>query len=180
MVSHMNSDQRDKWWPLIVNKQHYEGCRGCGIDLQKNKPSEFDQRPQGIIDHIDNVSTHNILKNLQILCRSCNKIKNPSKTYEPPKILTQSEATNLRVEDAWREWVMDKVLKNNGYEIEELINSGAELFKVSPDTIRYRYMAKITSMAGKFKAIDGMLYLKSMEIEDDESKIKGAISSLDL
>lgn len=140
MVTHMNSDQRSKWLS-VKSKGDKLFCRGCGKEVFKDK------EPKALVDHIDNDSSHNISKNIQILCRSCNRIKNPSKTFQPPKVLTQSEATNLRVEDAWREWITNKcAFAPEGIEVDEAISSGSELFKISPETIERRYLKKITNI----------------------------------
>lgn len=156
MVTHTNERQRNFWLiKKAVGDQWF--CKGCGKEVFKDK------EPKALIDHIDNDSSNNLSINIQVLCRSCNKIKNPNKSFEPRKIQTQSEFTNLRVEDAWRNWVADKVLTSNGegFPIDDIINAGAELFDCSPETIERRYMKKITSSAGKFEEENGRLYYKT-------------------
>jgi len=158
LVSHTNDRQREFWLKKkAIGDQWF--CEGCGKEVYYNI------EPKAIVDHIDNDESHNLSINIQILCRSCNRIKNPSKTFEPAKVLTQSESTNLRVEDAWRIWVSDKVLNSNGegYPVEDAINAGAELFDCSPETIERRYMKKITSSAGKFEEEKGRLYYKTKQ-----------------
>lgn len=158
MVTHTNDRQRDFWLKKkAIGDQWF--CKGCGKEVYQDK------EPKAQVDHIDNDSSNNNSKNIQVLCRSCNRIKNPSKPHEPEKVVTQSESTNMRVEEGWRIWVSNKVLNSNGegYPVEEAINSGAELFQCSPETIDRRYIKKITSEAGKFEEEKGRLYFKTEE-----------------
>ncbi len=152
----MGSYTRIRLYPEIIQKQGGEFCAGCGITPEQTNEKKL------LINHIDNNNLNNMIKNLQFLCRACNRIKNPNRTGKPAANKT-SEITNLRVEENWRAWVMDKVLKNSGYFVDEIIYSGAELFSCSPETIRRRYLPKLTSTMGLFIIHDGVLYLKSHE-----------------
>lgn len=153
----MGSHTRIRLYPEIIQKQGGEFCVGCGLTPEQTNEKKL------LINHVDNNNSNNMIENLQFLCRTCNRIKNPSRTYKPAAIKTQGEITNLRVEENWRAWVMDKVLKNSGYFVDEIIYSGAELFACSPETISRRYLPKLTSALGLFIIRDGVLYLKSHE-----------------
>ena len=147
----MNKEQRDYWYPLIVWKPDANFgpyCRGCSKHVWKDT-TDHKLKPQGIIDHINGDHEDTRLNNLQLLCRSCNRVKNPEK-FVPDPIKTQSEITNEK-EQSWRDWLLNKcAFEPDGFSIDTAIASGAELFKVSPETIERRWLRKITSEAGKF------------------------------
>lgn len=157
----MNKKQRNYWLRYFsISQKNF--CVGC------HKQVYLNQEPKAVVDHKDNDSSHNIAKNLQILCRSCNRIKNPSQKYIPKRILTQSEATNLRAENQWRDWVGSKVLffGQQGFDVEDAIYAGAELLNVSPETIERRWMRKITSSAGKFIVDNDKIFFKEMHYQN--------------
>lgn len=184
----MNSAQRQFWFPQIDRKQRIdeliipvlkttlfemsvyypstgEYCNWCGLTPRQLRNTGRD--PVMCIDHIDNNNSHNEITNLQFLCKSCNRIKNPIKSVLQGRVVkTQSEITNEKESD-WREWVMQKVLDHSSIDIDDCINAGAELFGVSPETIERRWYKKITSSAGLFRESkeDGVdvLVLKSRE-----------------
>lgn len=157
----MNRKQREDW----LRKKSIGGklfCLNCGIKVHWYK------KPKAIVEHKDNNSTNNADSNIQIFCASCNSLKNPrgkstkSSTYQPPRRMTQSEATNQRSEEPWLKWLKGRIkfYGKEGYEIEEAVNSGGFHFKISVDTIRYRYLPKYTSRAGPFKVIGDNLFFK--------------------
>jgi len=65
-MSNMNGVTRKKLFPLIATRDG-EYCRCCGA-----LPDER----QLVIDHKDNDNSNNNLTNLQLLCRTCNYLKN--------------------------------------------------------------------------------------------------------
>jgi len=164
MVTHMNKRQREFWLrKKTIGK--YLFCKGCCINLNWYKD------PQALVDHKDNIPTNNTDENIQILCRSCNHNKNSRgkakskkqkpKPNNPLQQLTRSEATNLRAEPQFREWVVNSVKSCglDGFEIEDAINSGAEMFSVSIATTP-KWLAKMTSPAGKLRVIGACLFTK--------------------
>lgn len=157
----MNGDQRNYWYSKVVYKHdasYGPYCRGCGKHVWKETDDES-IKPKGILDHIDANPENTVLHNLQLLCRSCNRIKNP-KRYQPEPVKTFSEKQNEK-EDEWRQWILNKcAFEPNGYPTEEAIDTGAELIKISPETIERRWMRKITSSAGPLLEEKGKLYLK--------------------
>ena len=127
--------------------------------------------PKAIIDHIDNNPDNNKVENHQILCRSCNRRKNP-KRHRNRVIHTASEQTNKRAEHPWRKWVINKIMAStDGFSVDEAIYSGAELFDISPDTIDRRYLPKFTSLASKYCEDEGRLYRK--DHENIKKKVEG-------
>ena len=119
--------------------------------------------PKAIIDHRDNNPSNNDPENHQILCRSCNRKKNP-KRHRARSIHTQSEKTNARAEKPWRLWVINKIMyEPDGFPVDEAIFSGAEIFNVSPETIDRRWLPKLTSTAGLYTEDNGKLYHKRFE-----------------
>ena len=159
----MNSRDRSTWYPKILQKQHGEYCVGCGISTffnprYKLKGKYSIESKPGIersflcdvlyIDHIDNDNSHNELKNLQLLCPSCNRIKNIKKSENiPERAYTPEMALNRAVESKWRNWVADQVQKTKEITIDEAINGGAERFAISPETAK-KYVRKILSEQG--------------------------------
>src|SRR5690242_10513692 len=129
-MSNMNKRQHDYWYPQLMKKHHGEFCAGCGIHKIKTTEKRI------LIDHIDNNDTHNTLDNLQFLCRSCNRIKNPSKKFIPDKPMTYSEFKNLEGEPKFRSWLFNYVLDNCRIEFDEAVDSGAEICELSTETIK--------------------------------------------
>jgi len=166
MSSHMNRKQRVYWFNYFaIGGKNW--CKGCGhqvfLDSDDNKIKR-----KAIVEHKNNDSRCNQPWNIQIFCYTCNKIKNPSTKFEPRKVLTQSEATNKRVETKWRDWLIQKILNcgPEGLALDEAIFSGAELFECSPETIERRYLPKMLSNSGQLKLIDNMLFIKGMEMAE--------------
>ena len=152
-MANMNSRNRHK----ILNRYSSGEVFVCSICYTAIYRS---MEPKAIIDHKDNFNENNKTNNLQIICRSCNRKKNP-KRYKPKRIQTQSEATNQRSEKPWRAWIITQVHNaKTGYSVDEAIHSGAELFGISPETIERRYLPKITSKAGPLLVDNELLYAK--------------------
>lgn len=182
-----NKKQHDFWSPLIDKKQYIEGfggryCNWCGalpVTLQKKGLD-----PNLIEDHIDNIEGHNVIENLQWLCRGCNKRKNPRHAVIPMRVMTQSEYTNKQ-EKPYRDWIMQKVIDNGGFTIKQAIFSGAEIFHVSPDTIDRRWLPKLVSDAGPLDhdqlndMNEPILTLKSHEAKTETEKKREAQEKLD-
>lgn len=174
-----NSKQLAFWTPLIDKKQFIDGfgskyCNWCGAIPSTLKKHGLDSILMS--DHIDNDPSHDVIENLQWVCRGCNKRKNPRKDILPSRILTQSEYTNKQ-EKFWREWLMQNVIITGGFPIKQAIYSGAEIFHVSPDTIDRRWLPKMVSDAGKLSdqevndVKEPILTLKSHEAKTEtESK----------
>lgn len=80
-MTNMNKKMRDYLYPLIVAKIYGEFCCECCADRWSLSTSGKDDIL--LIDHIDNNNANNQLHNLQLLCRSCNTIKNHPRTTEP-------------------------------------------------------------------------------------------------
>jgi len=182
-----NSKQLAFWTPLIDKKQFIPGfaskyCNWCGAIPSTLKKHGLDFVLMS--DHIDNDSSHDVIENLQWVCRGCNKRKNPRKDILPSRILTQSEYTNMR-EIEWREWIMQKVISTGGFPIKQAIYSGAEIFHVSPDTIDRRWLPKMVSDAGKLTdqevndVKEPILTLKSYEAKTESESKREAQEKLD-
>ena len=140
IVSNMNKRTRDRLYPIIA-KRDGEYCKCCG-----KLPSEG----QLIIDHKDNDNSNNTLTNLQLLCRSCNYLKNPRK--EPLDMCVKSDedsslTINRKKEPMFHEYVRERISIDGAPILTDLINSGAQKIGVSPVTIR-RYLDKMLSEEG--------------------------------
>ena len=142
-MSNMSKYQNNYWYPRVANHQYGEYCRGCGISPDsKNLNHEFKGL---VIDKINNDHDHtiknNTVKDFQLLCYSCNRIKNPPNN---PKelVMTSSEATNRRAEKPLMEWLMSKLRKGETVSWKYFVAEGSYKFDISPETIEDRYCKK--------------------------------------
>lgn len=162
-MARLNSRQRDDLWNTVCfsGQTHGEYCRGCGVPVSKSRNSTY---PQGIIDHIDNDNNNNHLSNLQILCRSCNEIKNPRGfvTSMNRTGMTRAETTNERAEPQFRKWIFRIISDKSSVSFEDLQNGGAQKFGISPITAE-RYLNKLTSITGSLEIIEGYVQWASDE-----------------
>jgi len=145
----MNSRTRKKWYTFLV-KRDGEYCKGCG---------KLATECQLVVDHRDNDSKNNTESNLQLLCRSCNYRKNPRN--EPLDLCVSNKnsiSINQEKELQFRKFVYESLDESQVIEYDELINSGAEYFGISPETSK-RYLKKMCSELGqleKFKNSPGL------------------------
>ncbi len=150
----MNGPRRQKLFDLIA---HRDG-NVCFIGGEEGNFATL------VIDHWDNNNAHNSLRNLHLLCRSMNSIKNgrgpdhrhnlrsslyvcdkSSGDVRPELIIRHAEfKKNLTSEPAFKHWLFEMVVKSGKVEFEEVLNSGAAIARCSQETIR-RYLAKETS-----------------------------------
>jgi hypothetical protein len=149
-MSNMNSRNRQKWYRILAQK-YGEYCRICGEQGDINTL---------VIDHINNKNSCNELSNLELLCKSCNSIKNPrsrSKNkilspvcvdeWELPRVKTAEMEKNSIVEPFFRRWLYSNLLKDGKIEYKLMIDSGAEAAHGSQEAIK-RYIRKIISPSG--------------------------------
>lgn len=130
-----------------------------------------------IVDHIDNDYSNNNMRNLQLACQSCNIKKNPpyqSKKDvdnmrvggcvgldEPPKPQSAEMARNMKSEPMFISWLEKEMKHCNKMELEDVVCSGAQFSGVSIDTVRTRYLKKLTSRLGFYDVIEelGVKYI---------------------
>lgn len=141
----MNGNTRRKLYQLIVEKDG-EFCKCCG---------KLPHEGQLIIDHRDNNPKNNPLENLQLLCRTCNFLKNQRPVYlsvrESVEINYDTELeTNRKKEPQFKKFVIHQINERENVSWKELVYSGAEIHGLSPITIE-RYLRKLTSPAGLFQ-----------------------------
>jgi len=148
----MNGPMRKKLYTIIVERDG-EFCRGCG---------KLTTEGQLVIDHKDNDNSNNILDNLQLLCRSCNYIKNPRQS---PVDMCESESesvidgttteieTNRRKEPIFRKFVYHLVNERDQVPLKEIIYSGSEEVGISPITAN-RYVEKMCSSRGVLEKVN--------------------------
>jgi len=136
----------------VAEDQHGEFCRGCGEEANPKYDTVTGEKlPRNIVlDKINNDGDHTIKNNsvedFQLLCYTCNKIKNPSNKPED-RDLTQSEKTNLRAEKPLMEWCMAEIRSSKDGQIKYhyFISEGSFKFDISPETIERRYYKKYLS-----------------------------------
>jgi hypothetical protein len=138
-------------------------CSICGKDLPENKL---------VVDHKDNDFTNNNADNIQLASQSCNIKKNPPysgkrdidfacvresvSTDEAPKPRSAEMDRNMKSEPKFRDWIIKEMKKYFRMDLNDVIDSGAEYAGVSVDTIRDRYLKKLTSRLGPFRIVEEM------------------------
>ena len=185
-MTHMSSRQRDSMYIKVAYKEilipdmfphktirnlgHF--CRGCGVPVGKNRgtinPDTGKEYPQGVIDCIDNSGNHRYLKNLQLLCRSCNMIKNPRREHISTNLeMSYSQKKNLKIEPLFRAYVINKLADNGGqYSEDRLVKGGAEKYGFSKKTAG-DYMDKLTSDEGPlFLSGENVCWDETIPIEE--------------
>jgi len=138
----MNGTTRIKLYSLITNRDG-EYCKGCGV---------FSYEKQLVLDHIDNNSKNNNQNNLQLLCRSCNYLKNQRPVDQcESECVNEGDATELETsrakEPLFRKFIFHEINEYTESPERELLNSGSEDVGISPITAK-RYLDKLCSSRG--------------------------------
>lgn len=165
------SHSREKWYDILIEEEGGH-CKICGRSL----PDVYLE-----VDHKDGNPKHDVRSNVQLLCRSCNRKKNPRgkarrnahpfnyKASEKPRISTAEFQTNKRAEPLFRKWLLAMVKKHRRIPTEDAINGGAEYAGCSQITCR-RYLQKLCSITGAFREVyDPTLDKKVIEFKNGES-----------
>ena len=144
-VCELNGVTRKKLYSFIA-KRDGEYCSCCGV---------LSHERQLVVDHKDNNNKNNDYENLQLLCRTCNYLKNPRPenfgVSENIEINHESELeTNRKKEPQFRKYVSHQINERNQVPWKDLMFSGAEIHSLSPATVE-RYLRKLTSPAGIFQ-----------------------------
>lgn len=140
-------------------KKYGNKCYICDNDFPPN---------QLVIDHVDNDHTNWAEVNLRLACQKHNIRKNPpysKKKYidnscvsvcveQEPQPKSLELAINIKAEPKFREWIKNEMKKYLRMDLEDVIDSGAEYAEVSVDTVRSRYLKKLTSRLGPFNVIE--------------------------
>lgn len=177
-MGRLNRRLRDQLWDRVAYREVILGlpasdisclgehCRGCGKRVTKHRGSQL---PVGYIDCIDNSGDHTDIRNLQLLCPSCNRLKNPKRPSTPPSHqMTSSEHKNMITEHRYRKYVISAVA--DGPKSRFDLNSAAcEAVKAST-TSGERYMDKLVSWEGILKQESGHVMLKTEEELPDRLK----------
>jgi len=143
IVSKMNGPTRKKLYNYLADKDG-EYCRCCGA-----LPSER----QLVVDHRDNNNSNNTPTNWQLLCRSCNYLKNP-RPVDVCVSESEAQATELQVnrtkEPQFKRMLAQLINEKEYHEEKDLINSIAERLDLSPVTVK-RYLDKVCSSHGVYQ-----------------------------
>jgi len=172
-VSNMNKKTRDKLYPIIA-KRDGEYCKCCGKLPNEGKLE---------IDHRDNNNSNNSLTNLQLLCRSCNYLKNPRKE---PFDLCESEkgydleescmTKNKRTEPAFRKFILEEIDKSDWHSLNwsEAIDMGAEKIGISQMTAE-RYLKKMITKYGQLRLLTAYEHKVLVRRNVEETKVSPKI-----
>lgn len=149
-VKNKRKSLRDKWY-LILCARDGEKCQIC----KKVPPFVYLE-----IDHKDGNKSNNPVdgSNYQLLCRSDNRKKDPRGKGRGKVLIQygvsmiQREMTpemqrNEKCEGKWRHWLYNTMKRRGRMTIREITFEGAEEVGCSPETIRLRYLPKVTSNA---------------------------------
>ena len=159
-------------------------CQHCG-----KIPAALNEKPTARkpafleIDHIDGNKRNDEPTNLQLLCKTCNVIKenkgragreSPSAMREREmregqpatriarelvNYMEEAPATmqaNFLYEMTFRQWLLDKIAKHGSFLKQDAIDAGAEVIGCSPVTTK-RYLDKLTSAAGVLQETRDMI-----------------------
>ena len=156
-MSRMSKELHDKLYPILI-KNNGAYCALCHKLESETKEKLL------VIDHRNNDNSDNRLENLQLLCRSCNFIKNPEDEITE---LSESETDlalkkNEVMEKEFRRWIYGHVLEMGKVLLKDAIYGGAEIVGGSPATTT-RYIKKMTSIAGMYEIVqlqDSLKYLR--------------------
>ena len=152
-MTNMNSKTRKELYPMVVSQQGGEYCVYCNKTIQdlamEGKSTTF------CIDIDDNSGNHSKsnLRQMQLLCRSCNTKKNHPSNMEPfHRQATPELILGKKYEKHFRNWVAGLYMPNEnaGFHHDYIVNSGAEMIGCSTETIK-RYLAKMTSTEGNYE-----------------------------
>ena len=153
----LNKKQHDSIYPELVSNQDGEYCNWCGLTKEQLIQSRKSD-PVLLIDHKDNNSSNNAWTNLQLLCRSCNRLKN---RYDPPRRNPTPEMEKgIRNMKLARRYVVGKMLEIEGgsfkkLEFYTLVDDIAEYLDCSQQSVK-NYLAKMTSKEhGAYEWEDG-------------------------
>lgn len=173
-ISRLNSRELLMIRKFLISRDGHK-CNVCGRPGTATKL---------IVDHVDNDHLNNEKSNLQLCCQSCNIKKNPpycakkDVDFSHTHLLTNTNSTdlelkpqsiemykNMKAEPAFRKWLEKEMRRYLKIEMEEIINSGAEISEVSTYTIRNNYLKKLCSNEGpyEFEVIDGVKYIRWKE-----------------
>jgi len=146
-VSKMNGPTRKKRYKYL-GKRDGELCKRCHVSSSEK---------QLVIDHIDNNNSNNLPENLQLLCRSCNYLKNPRRPVDMCVSENISEIpseleVNRTKEPEFKQLIAHFINENGMWEENDLKNSTAEQLELSPVTTK-RYLDKVCSSEGIYRRI---------------------------
>lgn len=186
----LNKQQRKYWYSKIVYDSYGEFCQGCGVAPFPSFAIVLPETPILIsklnlnywingtkgktpctilyIDHIDNDDSNNVIENFQLLCPSCNHIKNPKRNGDLLQIRqkTPEMIRGDKQENAFRNYAKKEVIAHDWIETEDLIYAGAEYLTdfendetISPETCK-RYLGKMLSSTGVYAEKNGYVTFK--------------------
>jgi hypothetical protein len=156
-MSNMNSRERNFVYPLIAQRDG-EVCRCCGKLASETKEQFL------LIDHKDNNNSNNHIDNLQLLCRSCNYLKNPRRDPSEERPQTPEMKKGERMERYFRNWLFGLITENHKWLLEDIIDAGAEKTGGSTETIK-RYVRKCISSEGMYEVVEGQLGREFMQFK---------------
>ena len=143
----MSGNKRKKIYTKLA-KEYGEVCQFC-----HNTP----EQRQLVIDHKDNNNTNNFYKNLQLLCRRCNYIKNPRRPVDVcERDREMEEKSELQVSQTkkphFKHFVWHEINERTQVPQKELLDAAAEELDISQVTAK-RWLDAMCSSRGCLEKI---------------------------
>ena len=113
------------------------------------KDMGFPPTPTHSIDRIDNNGDYK-LENCQLICKSCNRKKNPHRLVVYQREMTPEMIKNIKGEPTFRRWLVGQICTHRHIQYEDAVSSGAEFCGLSTETIK-RYLRKALSKEGMYE-----------------------------
>lgn len=140
-MTNMNQRLHDTLFPLLI-KEYGKKCNTCKRWYKTADPKKL------FIDHKDNNNNNNDFSNFQLLCRSCNTIKNHPRTTEPtirnapPEFIAGKK--NFKLARKYVQGLMEDPDNHNALKYDDLIIDIAAFVDCSQQSIK-NYLQKMTS-----------------------------------
>ena len=152
-----DKNARKKYYKKLCERDG-ECCRIC----RRVPPNVYLE-----VDHIDGDKNNNPvdMSNFQLLCESCNRMKNPrgkGKKKQSKKIISRTGSVSdkemgpeLKLSKqylvSFRQWLYTTMRQRGRMTAKEVIFEGAEHCNCAPYTIRTAYLPMVTSRAGLYR-----------------------------
>jgi len=146
-VSNMNGITRKKFYFKLAQEQG-EVCQFCG---------NTSENMQLVIDHKDNNNSNNNPKNLWLLCRRCNYIKNPRRPVDECVSENVNEEmselqTSKNKKPLFKRFVWHEINERNEVPEKEILDSSSEELDISQITSK-RWLDAMCSSRGSLERI---------------------------
>lgn len=156
---HLNKREREILYPKIVEHQGGSFCNNCGATRRSLEANKRDSKL--IVDRKNNQQGYWIqdqrtgakiprIKNLQLVCKGCNKRKEYEKPLITERPMTPEMVVNNSKEPFFRKYIHGIIDIKGKIEWEDAVDGGAEFIGISVETAK-RYLRKMVSSKGDYE-----------------------------